>query len=97
MFNVVVAFAGDVGVGVSLALTENFVKRGLQRELGRTPNYEEVRNQTWLPLICPRFLTTQQVISKALESLGSIRDLPPAQQVKITATYIDSIEKVYGT
>ncbi|KAI1769914.1 MFS general substrate transporter [Hypoxylon cercidicola] len=76
MFNVIVAFAGDVGVGVSLALTENFVRRGLHRELGGTPNYEEV-------------------ISKALESLDSIRNLPPADQAKITATYIDSIEKVY--
>lgn len=42
MFNVIVAFAGDVGVGVSLALTENFVRRGLHRQLGGLPNYEEV-------------------------------------------------------
>ncbi|KAI1214381.1 MFS general substrate transporter [Annulohypoxylon truncatum] len=42
MFNVVVAFAGDVGVGVSLALTQNFLKRGLYRELADMPNSEEV-------------------------------------------------------
>ncbi|KAI2610788.1 MFS general substrate transporter [Hypoxylon fragiforme] len=75
IFNVVVAFAGDVGVGVSLALTKNFIRNGLYRELAGTPNYEEI-------------------ISKALQSLDSIRNIPRTEQVKIIAVYIGSIEKV---
>ncbi|KAI2463846.1 MFS general substrate transporter [Annulohypoxylon bovei var. microspora] len=76
-FNVVVAFAGDVGVGVSLALTQNFLKRGLYRELAGMPNSEEV-------------------ISKALESLDSIRNIPSAEQAKIIEIYKNSIEKVWA-
>ncbi|KAI2602327.1 MFS general substrate transporter [Hypoxylon sp. NC1633] len=75
IFNVVVAFAGDVGVGVSLALTANFIRNGLYRELASMPNHEEV-------------------ISKALESLESIRNIPEAEQVKVISVYINSIEKV---
>ncbi|KAI1135825.1 MFS general substrate transporter [Hypoxylon sp. FL0543] len=75
VFNVVVAFAGDVGVGVSLALTENFLRQGLYRELAGIPNYEEI-------------------ISRALGSLDSIRDIPRAEQAKVIAVYINSIEKV---
>ncbi|KAI1439985.1 MFS general substrate transporter [Annulohypoxylon stygium] len=77
MFNVVVAFAGDVGVGVSLALTQNFLKRGLHRALAGIPNSEEV-------------------ISKALESLDSIRDIPLNEQAKIISVYQSSIEKVWA-
>ncbi|KAI0834244.1 MFS general substrate transporter [Hypoxylon sp. FL0890] len=78
IFNVVVAFAGDVGVGVSLALTQNFLRQGLNRELAGIPNYEEI-------------------ISRALESLESIRDIPQAEQAKVIAVYINSIEKVFGS
>ncbi|KAI1374757.1 MFS general substrate transporter [Hypoxylon crocopeplum] len=77
LFNVVVAFAGDVGVGVSLAMTGNFIRQGLYRKLVGIPNYEEV-------------------ISKALESLESVRDLPSAEQAKIIAVYVNSIEKVFA-
>ncbi len=49
IFNVVVAFAGDVGVGVSLALTKNFIRNGLYRELAGTPNYEEVTSRSHIP------------------------------------------------
>ncbi|KAI0133341.1 hypothetical protein F4776DRAFT_129850 [Hypoxylon sp. NC0597] len=77
VFNVVVAFAGDVGVGVSLALTGNFLRQGLYRELAGMPNYEEV-------------------ISRALESLDSIRNIPQAEQAKVIAVYINSIEKVFA-
>ncbi|KAI1456478.1 MFS general substrate transporter [Annulohypoxylon moriforme] len=76
-FNVVVAFAGDVGVGVSLALTQNFLKRGLYRELAGLPNSEEI-------------------ISKALESLESIRNIPHNAQAKIIGVYMNSIEKVWA-
>ncbi|KAI0885080.1 MFS general substrate transporter [Annulohypoxylon maeteangense] len=76
-FNVVVAFAGDVGVGVSLALTQNFLRRGLHRALVGMPNAEEV-------------------ISKALESLDSIRNIPLDEQSKIIEVYKNSIEKVWA-
>ncbi|OTA57910.1 MFS general substrate transporter [Hypoxylon sp. EC38] len=77
IFNVVVAFAGDVGVGVSLALTQNFLRQGLYRELAGMPNYEEI-------------------ISRALESLDSIRDIPQAEQAKVIGVYVNSIEKVFA-
>ncbi|KAI1106397.1 MFS general substrate transporter [Jackrogersella minutella] len=76
-YNVVVAFAGDVGLGVSLSMTQNFIRQGLYRELAGTPNYEKI-------------------ISGALASLDSIRNIPLATQAKVINVYMNSIEKVWA-
>ncbi|ORY67029.1 major facilitator superfamily domain-containing protein [Pseudomassariella vexata] len=75
LFNVAVALAGDVGVGVSLSLTDKFIRNGLREQLAGTPDCDKI-------------------ISGAMESLATIRDLPPALQSKVIPIFVLSMEKV---
>jgi hypothetical protein len=43
VFNVIIALAGDIGVGLALFLTQAFIRSGLKTLLGHGPETEKVR------------------------------------------------------
>jgi hypothetical protein len=45
MFNVVIALAGDIGVGLALSLTQAFIRSGLKARLGDTPDTAKIIQQ----------------------------------------------------